>query len=269
MALTSFSNEIKISWQAFANRWRTVIILSLLPIIPFLFTVPYLVELSQYQANELPPLEGTTVTLFAIAFVAAISTFILREISKAGIFVSLSEKENLGAKKSLQIGTKRFPAFLYTEILVVIFVFVSLIPAILVNYWFVNFGKAFFYPIMNQLVADILALLVVMILLIPAFIVGTWLSFASLISATSLTGGFTALTKSVTIVRPVTKRIFKRLLGWIILASVASYVVSPLPVARWLVPFIILLVGTAFSVTVYKEASSNGSRSRGRRRVAL
>jgi len=268
-SLTSFSKEISNSWIIFRSRWRTVIILALLPIVPFLFTLPYLVNLSQYPASELPPLEGSTIIMFALALVATIATFILREISKAGIFISMTNKENVGAKKALQLGTQRFPAFLYTEILVIIFVFVTLIPTVLLNYWFVNFGKAFFYPIMNQLVADLLLLVIAIILLIPVFIIGTWLSFAPLISAVTNNGGLSALTKSVTIIRPITKRVFKRLIAWTILASAVSYMVSPLPIAKWLFPFIILLIGTAFLVTLYKETAVKVKNRSRIRRVAL
>lgn len=259
---STFTEQVSSAFRLLRFHKVTAIKLALLPLVPFAFTLPYLIDLANYnQYNLTPSLQGVTLVFFVVALIAAITFLILCEIVKAGLYAVFSTTKAIGARKALQIGTQRFPAFLFTEIILAVFVFVSLIPVLILNFWSGVLGTEMLAQFMPLAVAELLVLIVAIIFLIPVFIIGIWLSFAQLLASIDNKMGLTALTHSVTLIRPNFKPIALRLVGWTVFVLVASYIVQPLPLAYWLVPAILMLLGVAFLVVLYQETI--GQRSSG------
>jgi hypothetical protein len=253
--LTKFSQELRASWNMFLKTWRTSFKLVFLPVIPMLFTVPYLIELtSSLKYSQFPSLAGATIITFIMALVGVIAFIMLLEIVRASLFIIYDNSET-GARKALQLATRRFPMFLYTDFLSFVYLFVVTAPLLILIFWANNGGREMLYSVFSPIIGDIVLLIIFIIFAIPLFILAIWLSFAQIIVATGKGSGFHALTYSTTLIRPILKNIVKRLIVWFIIYVVISYMVSPLPIASWFVPMILRLVGVAFLVVLYKEAS--------------
>jgi len=257
---STFTEQVQSALRLLRLHKITVTKLFLLPIVPFAFITPYLLDVYYYNLNNVAiVLRGSTLIFFIVAIVAAIAFLILCEMVKVALYATFASKQTIGARKALQIGAQRFPAFLYTEVLIAIFVFIALVPVLVLNYWFSVVGRELLNSVMPLAVTDLLILIVAIFFLIPAFIVGIWLSFAQIISAIDNKSGLTALTHSVTLIRPNFKPIALRMVGWTILTIIVSYMVSTMPLAHWLIPIILMLLGVAFVVVVYKETSDNST----------
>jgi len=255
--LRKFTRELRISLGIFHRTWRASFKLVFLPIIPLLFTIPYLIELTNsLRYNEIPALTGTTIYTFLLALVGTIAFLMLLEIVRASLFI-IYDNNKVGARKALQLATRRFPRFLYTDILSFVFLLVAMIPLLILVFWTNNGGREIMYSASNQIIGDIVLLIVFAIFAIPPFILAIWLSFAQIIVAVRKYSGFRALTYSTTLIRPILKSILKRLVAWIFIYVVVSYIVSPLPIASWFIPLVLKLVGAAFLVVLYKEASGS------------
>ncbi len=276
--LSPFSHELAESYRLFRRKWKPLVKMVVLPIIPFLFTTPYLMEYYSAQSyGENLTLNGATLTLFLIALVALLTFLILSEIVKVGIFAELSSSKYLGVRRSLKIGTERFFRFIYTEILVVIFLFVSMIPAFILNYWYEQAGRELLnrsgVPYSGTFIIVVFALL----FFLPSFILGIWLTFAPLISVVTKYRGMGALTHSVTITRPYFRQLIGRLVMWTVVFMAVVYSVKPLPIASIVVPLVMMLVGAAFVVTLFKEVHAEikeetpkvAPRRNGKRRIII
>lgn len=253
--LTKFTQELQTSWSIFLKTWRASFKLVFLPIIPLLFTVPYLIEMaSSLQYGQLPTLTGSTIYSFILALVGVIAFLMLSEIIRASLFVIYTNNET-GARKALQIGTKLFPKFLYTDVLSFLYLLVAMVPLFILIFWMINGGREMIYGIFNPILGDVVLLIALIIFLAPPLILAIWLSFTQIIVATGKSSGIRALTHSTTLIRPIFKGILKRIVIWLIVYVVISYMVSPLPIAYWLIPLILKLIGAAFLVVLYQEAS--------------
>jgi len=253
--LTKFNQEIRASWGIFRRTWRTSFKIVFLPLLPLLFTIPYLIELSaSLQYNEIPTLKGATVVSFLLAVIGLIAFFMLLEIVRIALFVVFTDNK-IGARKALQLGTKRFPVFLYTDIVSFVYLVFASIPLFVLIFWTNNGGKELMHTIFNPIIGDIMLVIAFVIFAIPLFVIAIWLSFTQVIVAVGKYTGFHALTYSTTLVRPIFKQITKRLIAWLIIYVVISQIVSPLPIAYWLIPLILKLVGVALLVVLYEEAS--------------
>lgn len=263
---STFTEQVRSALRLLRLHKITVIKLSLLPIIPFAFITPYLLDTYYHNMNNVAVvLRGSTLFFFIVAVIAAVTFLILSEIVKVALYATFASKHIIGARKALQIGTQRFPAFLYTEVLLAVFVFITLVPVLVLNYWYGIVGRDLLSNAMPLAVADLLILVVAILFLVPVFIVGIWLSFAQIIAAIDYKSGLTALTHSVTLIRPNFKPVALRMVGWTILTVVISYMVSNMPLGHWLIPIVMMLLGVAFLVIVYRETieKKGGSLSEG------
>lgn len=255
---STFPNELKASFRVFRATWRTSAKIVFLPLIPLVFTFPYLVILySSLQYNEFPALSGSSVLTGIVALVAVITFLMLLEIVRASLFAVYSQGQNIGARRALQIGTRRFPSFLYTDVISLVYLTFSMLPFAILIFWANNGGSALLGSVFSPIIANIILLIALVIFLAPLVVVATWLTFTQIIVATGKHTGFHALTYSTTLVRPVILTILKKLVAWMIFAGVISYAVSPLPIFYWLIPLIIKLWGVAFVVVLYKEATGH------------
>jgi len=251
---STFPTELRASFGVLRATWRTCAKIIFLPLIPLAFTFPYLIILySSLQTNEFPALNAASVVVGAIALIALIAFLILQEIIRAALFAVFSLGQNIGARKALQIGTRRFPTFLYTDILVFVYLAVAIVPLVVLIFWTNNGGEELLLSIFNPIIANIVLFIGFIIFIVPIVVTATWLSFAQIIVATGKNTGFHALTYSTTLVRPVMFKILLKIVTWIIFAGVISYAVSPLPIFYWLIPLIINLWGVSFLITLYKE----------------
>ncbi len=256
--LKSFPDELKGAWKLFQGQWTTAILLSLIPVIPFLLTIPYLLKYAYaLQASPAPyiPIESTSI----LALIGLIGLVITAQISKAGLYILFSRGKGLTAKKAFKEGFQQFIPFVYTNILVLLTVVVLLIPALALHTWYGNSMRVSIDVGINGIIAiDLFVLAVVTILALPAIYFAISFTFAPIMVATKTAkGGAPALKESYTL---VSKKIFPvlfRLIGWGILYVILTRITSTLLIANWLVPFLMMIIGAAFLVIMYKELKSN------------
>lgn len=255
---STFPTELRASFGVFRATWRTSAKIVFLPLIPLLFTFPYLILLyASLQYNEFPTLNVASVLTGLIALIGVIAFLMLLEIVRAALFATYALGQNIGARKALQIGTRRFPSFLYTDVVALVYLTFAMLPFAILLFWVQNGGNDILLSLLGTVLANIVLLLAFVIFLAPLVIVATWLTFTQIIVATSKNTGFHALTYSTTLVRPVMWTILGKLVCWMIFAGVVSYAVQPLPIFYWLIPLIIKLWGAAYLVTLYKEATGH------------
>lgn len=254
---TPFFHEVKTAWLLVFSRAKTIAKILVAPLVPFLFTIPYTIELFEaLKSNALPPIQGTTILTFSVALVAGIAFFVASIIAKASIFIALTKEKDSGARLALRDGTNRFFPFIWTEILVSIYIMFAYLPFAVLNFWYQNGGKDQLTLSLGSLPTSIVTTLIGVLFLIPLIILVIWLSFASLITATKgARAGLRSLLASTTIARNNFKQIAWRLLGWVVFSYVLTQAVQPLPYIRWIMPFLLLLTGAAYLVVLYKEAS--------------
>jgi len=180
---------------------------------------------------------------------------ILAEITRAALFIVYYDNNGIGARRALQVATKRFPKFLYTDILSFVYLVFATLPLLILIFWANNGGRELLFGVGGRIFANTILFIAFFAFAIPLFVLAVWLSFTQIIVATGKNTGFHALTYSTTLVRPIFKRILKRLVAWLLIYVVVSYVVSPLPIASWFIPLVTKLVGAAFLVVLYKEAA--------------
>lgn len=251
---TPFTKELKESFGILGKTWQTSLKIVFLPIIPLLFTFPYLIVLyATLQEDQFPALNFSNIVIGVAALIGFIAFIMLLEIVRAGLFATYSLEKNIGARKALQIGTKRFPTFLYTDFLSLVYLVISMVPFFVLVFWTGNGGTDMLFSIFGSIIANLILFLAFIVFLLPLAITALWLTFTQIIVATGKNTGFHALTYSTTLVRPVIFTIFFKIVGWMIFAGIISYAVSPLPILYWLIPIIVKLWGAAYLVVLYKE----------------
>ena len=252
--LTSFSNELKKTWQLFQGQWTTAISLSLVPIIPFLLTVPYLVEYAytyQLYPTQNIPLGFTSI----LAIIGIIAFVITAQIVKAGLYILFSRGKGFSARKAFKEGYDRLIPFIYTNILTILAITILLVPSIVLYTWYGNSIRSGLDMGQDGMITiDLFVLIILTILILPAIFFAISLTFAPILVATkAIKGGIPALKASNALVKKRFFPVFYRLLGWGVLYVILTHITSPLPIANWLTPFILTTIGTAFLITMYKE----------------
>jgi hypothetical protein len=256
LKLTTFTHQVQTSWRLFAARWRTAVKLALLPLVPLLFGVPFLLERSALLGSggfgpadvRASPLT-TTVALLAVAAYAVVSLAL-----KAGLFIALEAPTDIGARRALQRGFRRFFPFLWTELLTALLVAIAVLPTLLLHTWYTTVFRPEVTGLVVRAVTDALAVVGILALFFPALALAVSLAFGSLATAIGEAGaGVVALQWSARVVRGQFAGVWKRLVGWSVLTLVLAAAVSPLPIARWLVPFLLTILSFTFLVTVYKD----------------
>jgi hypothetical protein len=255
MALTPFSNEVAGAWRIFRAHWRTAVQLTLLALVSLLFFLPFVVERAAFLSGG-----PDTATLPNSAFstllglVAVVVFLLLSMTAKAGIFIAFMKRGSMTMKVAFRGGLRILPSFLGTELLVAFLLAVSLLPAAGLALWYFTMGVTM--PLANpfQTTADLVSSIVMILFLVPAIALSMWLAFAPLAAAVGdARGGIPALRYSVDLVRGRAWRVLKRIFVWIIFSNALTLSVSPLPIAKVVVPFVLSLLGAAYLVVVYKE----------------
>jgi hypothetical protein len=256
-----FFLEVTSAWKLVSSRWKTLLKLVVVPLVPFALTIPYIMELlNSIQYGELPALQGATIFNFVIAFIAGVAFFVAGIITKASILHTLSQPKDLGARVALNKGSNIFFHFLWTEIIVSVYLAFSYLPFAILIFWYENTGATWFASIFDPILASIILGLLGIIFLLPLIMAVIWLSFASLITVTGdAKAGLDSLTYSTTIIRKNFWLVTLRLIGWVIFSYILTQAVQPLPYMRWIIPFLLMLTGAAFVVVLYKDARGTES----------
>lgn len=253
--LTPFSRELQSAWALFRGRFRTAVLLSLLPLIPLLFLLPFLLEVSVLAASGEDPWATLPSALSAFAGLLALIGFAIVSIPvRAGLYCTFAGSTPPSVRGAFRTGLRRFWPLVLTDILVGLLLVATLALAVVVHAWYGTVGRETSIANGTVVLADLSALIVILLLSLPALVIGVWFAFAPVATALSATsGGFPALQRSVDLLRGRSLPVFGRLLGWAVVSLSITAAVAPLPVAWWLVPFLLTMFGTAFLVVVYRE----------------
>lgn len=257
--LTPFSHELSVAWRLLAARWQTAVKLALIPLLPLVLLLPLLAEQSVSLTSEgLRALNIRAASPFmaGVALIGVIISLIFSIGTRAALFGLLAGPRETDVRKLLKAGFRRFFPFVFTELLVAIILIASFLPLMGFSFWYMNIGRAAASASVLLPAMETFAFAFTLALFVPPFILAVWFAFASLATAIGdARGGIAALEWSAGLVRGRWTRIMKRLAAWAVLSIVLSAAVSPLPVASWLIPLLLTLVGSAFLLAVYKELS--------------
>ena len=255
--LTPFHHELLSAWHVFRNRWATVVKLSLLPLVPLLFVLPALIDQSMLPPENAAGLGAnhTSQALMLIGMLGLLGSVILSTAAKAGIFITVARRDDLGARRALREGFRRFFPFLFTEILASLLVFLALLPFMFFTLWYtVGGGRTMLGEPLTGEAVGILMFAALLLLLIPGLLFAVWFAFAPLATVVKdAPGGIPALRESFRLVAGHSWDVLARLGGGGLLYLAATIAVSPLPIANWLLPFLLALYGTAFFIVIYRE----------------
>lgn len=254
LTLAPFPRELLTSWERFRRRWTTVVPLALVPLIPLVFALPFLVELAQLRAagaTGIPsPISAT------LGIIALVALYLASIPTRAGIFHVYTQEEHVRPRAALRAGLRRFWPFFLTELALVLFLGLALLPPAALSVWYTNVGRATVGTLSTRTLTDVTVALLTLLVSLPVIFLATVFAFAPLDAATNASGGaLTALRRSWALVRRpgALWPVFWRLSLWIALFVVICNAVEPLPFAGWLVPFFMTLIGAAFLVTLYTE----------------
>lgn len=255
MALTAFSNELSDAWRVFRSQWRTAVKIAVVPVVPLLLTVPFLIEraILLTSGETTVPLPTSFLTV-AVGLLGVAGFIVVSFVSKAALTVAFYRSPRLDVRRSLALGLQRFPAFFTTELLVAILIGITMLLPLSFLAWYDIVRRLAISDFSTLVATDAVILLGTLALFLPAILLAVWLEFAALaVAVGDANGPVAALQRSVHLVRGRAVRLLKRLAGWVALSLVLTIAVAPLPIANWLTPFLLTLYGTAFLVVLYKE----------------
>jgi hypothetical protein len=256
ITLYPFHTQLANAWKLFLSRWGSAVVLQLLILLPAVFMYPLVIKyvraLEAGVNSSSVFVISPEVTLFLVGFVllVLVGAFIA---AATGILFAVKQKISLGKVMTSTLVT--YIPVVYTSVLSGLAVLITLIPALLLNYWYGIFalGGA---PVTEGglLAVEAIVLIAIVALLIPAIIVATWVMYAPLGVALKATpAGFTAIMHAKHLVRHHVWQLVWRMVGSMVLFQVVSASVSTLPYASYIVPFVLSIIIMAFFVEMYKE----------------
>lgn len=255
-----FSRELTQAWAVFRARSLTAVKIALLPFAALLLLLPYLVESAALRGHalELPVLDLTLLTpsllTTAIAVGSFLAFFLTSILAKAALYHAFSEPTDPGAVRAYALAVRRFPAFFVTTIFAVSLVALSILAALAVFAYYRVSLRPTILADATSAAADTFVILLTLLLLLPSYGVALLVAFAPLIALRrDARGGVQAIAASISLVRGHFWSVAGRFTVWGLLFFALSAIVSPLPVAQWLLPFIAALVSYAFTVVLYEE----------------
>lgn len=249
----AFSMEVRGAWNLFAPRWLDAVLIALTPLIPLLLLIPYIAERLFLRLNGAGGVPSSLPA--ALGLIGVFAAAVVSVIAKAALFILFRSPTRVRAADAIREGTRRFLPFLWTEALLSLLIAVALLPVALLVAWYSVLGR----PRMTTdpaslFLADTATALGVLVLFLPALALSVWFAFAPIAAAVrDARGGVEALGVSAGMVRGAFWPLVGRLLAWTVLVLVISAVVSPLPIANWLIPFLLTLLGGAFLIVLYRE----------------
>jgi len=255
-----FSHELARAWAVFRDRWVTAVKVALLPFAALFLLLPYLVESAALRehALQLPALDLALLTPSLFTTVLAggslLAFFLASIVAKAALYHAFSAPEDPGAARAYALALRRFPSFFITTVFTVGLVTLFILAALAVFAYY----RAFIRPTVLADAAsagmDTFVILLTLLLLLPVYGVALLVTFAPLIALRGdARGGISAVAASIALVRSRFWSVAGRFTGWGALFFALSAIVSPLPVAQWLLPSIATLVSYAFTVVLYEE----------------
>jgi uncharacterized membrane-anchored protein YitT (DUF2179 family) len=241
------------AWQLFRAQWKTAVKIAVVPIVPLLFVFPFAVERAMLFVKS-SSIQSISLFTTIVGLLGLLAFFVVSFIAKAALYTAFVKGPRVGARHALVHGTRRFFHVFWTDVLIAILMAVALLPLFLTLGWYTVSQRATIHDPSTLAATDALLLIIALFLTIPACVLAVAFLFSPLLAAVGESpGGIPALQQSFMIVRGQGRPILWRLVGWTLLSVAVSLIVSPLPIARWLVPFLLAIYGTAFLVVVYRE----------------
>lgn len=260
--LLPFHTQVANAWRLFLHRWGTAILIQLLMIIPSLLMLPLIVEYMAALEEGVDPTVIFQNSAYGSTFVWGFALLLLVGVlTTTALSMLFAAQEKISFITAIAAAVRRYIPVLYTTILSSIAVVGALVPAYLLNYWYYAAARAGLGIDGSGIVAvDAIMLIALIALLIPAAMVGVFLMYAPLLVAVKASpAGFTALLASKHLVRGHMWQLLWRVIGAVILFQILGVSVQSLPLASFLVPFILSVVAIAFFVEVYKEIKGGAS----------
>lgn len=256
ITLYPFHTQLANAWKLFLSRWGSAVVLQLLILVPAVFMYPMMNEYLAAVASgaNIDAVFATSpnapLFLLGFLFLILVGAFIA---AATGILFAVREKISLSKVITSTFST--YLGVLYTSILAGLAVIVSLVPALLLNYWYGVFAQSGAPVTEGGLLAvDAIVLIAIVALLIPAVIVASWVMYAPLaVALKAAPAGVTAIMYTKHLVRHHVWQLVWRMVGAMALFQIVSASVSTLVYASYIVPFVLSIIIMAFFVEIYKE----------------
>lgn len=252
--LSPTSHQLLQAWELFRSRWWTAVRVGLIPVIPLIVALLLLARTTGARTG-ITPTTSAAVIVFTVFYVATIPT-------RAGLFNLFARREHLGVREAFRLGLRRFWPFLWTELLLVFSIVLSLIPLLAFQSWFTAAGRSQVLAASGAMLTNTVALLGVLLLSVPPVLLAVALSFAPLAAALEDgRGGIGALRRSFALVRSpsIFRKVAGRIILWIVLFIVICTAVEPFPFVQWIMPFVMALIGAAFLTVLYQELKAHSA----------
>ncbi len=238
------------------NRWGVAVVLQLLMVIPAMLMVPLMNEYLSaiYQGVDVNVVfaQSQYVGQFLWGF---FGTIFFGVLATTAMMIAFASKTKISLAVALTSAVHQYIPVLYTSFLAGLAVVLALIPVQLLNYWYATMAYSGL-TIDGSAVTALRAIMTIALvaLMIPALIVVVWVMYAPLAVALKETaGGFTAIMFAKHKVHKHVWQIVWRMVGAIVLFQIVTISVSTLPVASFVVPFVMMILIIAFFVGLYKE----------------
>lgn len=261
-SLLPFHTQLANAWKTFLHRWGSAVTIQLLMLIPGILMYPLLDEYATAIGEGVDPTSVFQTTSYGGAFVWGFFLLIfLGILTSTALMILFFAKDKISVVTALTSAVKRYIPVLYTSILCAIAIIGALVPSYLLNYWYYVSARAGFTLDASGLAAlDAVILIAVVALMIPAAIVTVWLMYAPLLVAVkAVPAGFSALMRAKHLVYRHVWQILWRLIGSIVLFEIVSRTFQSLYPASLVVPYVLVIIVTAFFVEIYKELREGGA----------
>lgn len=239
------------------SRLGTLFVLAFFPLLPLTLLGPLATEVlvalavgvpSDFLVSVVSPLAlATALVGVALSGVAGLA-------STVGMFVVYTSSSDLGPRAAFHIGTQRWSAFLWTEVLVALAILCAAAPSLVFTWW----AKGTLGPLLYaEPILGMFVLTIAVLLFLPVLVVATWYAFAPVAAARGEASGSLALAASRRLIRGAAGQTFGLLLTWFLFQLlVAFFLALFLPglllLQRALFYFSISILSTAYLFTLYQ-----------------
>ncbi|TSC72604.1 MAG: hypothetical protein G01um101438_321 [Parcubacteria group bacterium Gr01-1014_38] len=260
MAIRTLPHLSTLLRDAFRLAWShvgTLIALATVPFVPLLLFSPFIVQVL-LAVNQGAASLGAIVFYVSswtavLALLGLLLGFVVSVVSTAGIFFTLAGTSDPGPRAALRTGMERWIAFVWTWLLSVFAVALSLLPGMLFFWW----ARIGLQPVLEGSGLSLFALIVALLLVLPAFIVASWYAFSLIPAARGDAWGSDALRISHRLVAGVTGQVFGLLFAWFLFELLFSILLNAffpgLPLFTGFVYYYTTtILGSAYLVVIYQ-----------------
>ena len=249
---TLLRDACRLAW----SRVGTLIALATVPFVPLLLFSPFIVQVLLAMNQGATSLDAIVASVSPwtsmLALLGLLLGFAVSVVSAAAIFLTLAGSSDPGPRAALRTGSERWIAFVWTWLLSVLAVALSVLPGMLFFWW----ARTFLQPALEGSGLSLFVLIVALLLVLPAFIVASWYGFSLIPAARGDAWGSDALRISHRLVAGVTGQVFGLLFALLLFELLFSLLLNlffpglPLFVG-FTYYYVTTLLGSAYLVTIY------------------